>query len=266
MKSNKIIYQVDSFSAVAFKGNPAGVMILESEMTEEDMQNIAMEMNLSETAFVVHKDSVFHIRYFTPTSEVPICGHATLASAHVLYSQEIVDSESTITFVAKVGTLKAKKSNDLVTIDLPMLSYKTEKLSEWKINPFDKPIVEYYTGDLEWNVIVMNSEEDVRTTKPDFSMMVANNISHTLLTAQSTAGTDYDFVVRCFAPNKGINEDPVTGSAQCLLAPLWSEKLAKTKFVSKQLSNRSGILYSEIVGNRVLVSGAVKTVFKIELV
>lgn len=266
MESNTVIYQVDSFSKVAYEGNPAGVMILSEEMSVSEMQNIAMEMNLSETAFVYQISSIFHIRFFTPTVEVPVCGHATLASAHILYSQGMVECGQEIEFKAKIGTLKAKKSHGFVTIDLPLLSYQKRDASEWKINPFNKSISEFYTADLGWNIIVMKNEEDVNNTSPDFALMISENISHTIITAKSDSESEYDFVVRCFAPNKGINEDPVTGSVQCFLAPLWAEKLSERVLKAKQLSERSGMLYAEIVNDRVLVSGATKTVFKIEIV
>jgi len=228
--NNKTIYQVDSFTNKMFKGNPAGVMILDTALEPDLMQKIANEMNLSETAFVCQSGDHFEIRYFTPIVEVPLCGHATLASAHILYTQEFINKESEKSF-------KAKQVN--------------RKVDEYYVAPKNG-----------WNLAYI-SNSDLSELKPDFQLI--GKLASELVVTSNNADSEYDFFVRCFVPNAGINEDPVTGAVNCILSTFWKEKLKKDHFVSKQMSARTGIIKTQVFGNRVKISGQAKTVFRAEL-
>lgn len=264
MKRNTTLYQVDAFSSVPFKGNPAGVMILDEAADPQWMQNIAMEMNLSETAFVLKNGDIYEIRYFTPAAEVPLCGHATLASAHVMYQLGIVDERSSIHFKAKGGDLIVHKKDALITMDFPVYS-----LSKTNIPPqFHQIIgfqpVEIFTSMYGWTLAVAGTEEHIKNARPDFQKMVETGLGHLIITAPSKAD-DIDFVVRCFAPTLGVNEDPVTGSAHCALMPYWSQRTGQTELHSLQVSQRTGHLFLKMNDNRVEISGHAVTVFRIEM-
>ena len=215
MNTPQIIYQVDAFTTEPFKGNPAGVCILDHEPPVTWMQNIAMEMNLSETAFVWPGENSLTIRFYTPEAEIHLCGHATLSASHILFETRIINSEE-IRFSSKAGEL------------------------------------------------IISSEEEIRKMSPHFSLMKNSEFGDLIITAPSS-DKNYDFCVRCFAPALGINEDPVTGSAHCALAPFWSLKRGKNEFVSHQVSKREGILKVSLKGERVEISGQAKTIFKAEL-
>ncbi len=258
---NTTIYQVDAFTDKLFKGNPAGVMIITNSVTDAWMQNVAMEMNLSETAFLFPTTSGYDIRYFTPTAEIPLCGHATLASAHVLYELGLQPREETILFKAKGGDLSVRKEQDWIVMDFP--KYKLEKIAthpNFKETVGFEPI-ETYTSNYNWIVAVAEDELTVHQAKPDFGLMEKNGLGHLMITGKAST-SDVDFVVRCFAPVSGIEEDPVTGSAHCALTPLWAEKLNTNILTSKQLSRRTGELQLELVGNRVKIKGKAITFFK----
>jgi len=258
------IYQVDAFTDKLFKGNPAGVMICEKEMAPELMQNIAMEMNLSETAFVTPNSDGFQIRYFTPVQEVPLCGHATLASAHILYELGMKERSDTLYLKAKGAALTVRWNEEWLTMNFP----------EYPLDKIDTPVafkeivgfepVEVYASSFDWIVAVAGSEAAIEKAKPDFEKMLTIG-GHLMITAQSSL-PQTDFVVRCFAPIAGINEDPVTGSAHCALTPLWSKKLNKLEMNSLQVSKRTGKLKVKIAeNNRVEICGKAVTVFEAEL-
>jgi PhzF family phenazine biosynthesis protein len=264
MKSQQIIYQVDAFTTKAFKGNPAGVCILESEPDVQWMQNIALEMNLSETAFVFPDNGSLTIRFFTPTTEMNICGHATLSSAHILYETGYVGQEEEIKFSSKAGILEAKKTGDWITLNFPTYKLeKTDAASEFE-NATGSKAIELYRTASHWTLALMKNEREVREMKPDFSKM-KNSIFGDLIVTAPSDDPSFDFCVRCFAPAVGIDEDPVTGSANCALAPFWAEKTGKTDFNSHQISKREGILKVSLKGDRVEISGQAKTIFKAEL-
>ena len=259
------IYQVDAFTNTAFKGNPAGVMFCDTFMTDELMQNIAMEMNLSETAFIVSDGNGFQIRYFTPATEVPLCGHATLASAHIIYELGLKKLHETIFLKAKGADLTVNWDNGWIVMNFP----------RYPLNKIDTPAVfkelvgfepvETYSSSYGWIVAVAASEKDIEQAKPNFEKIVMNKLGHLMITAKANL-YPADFVVRCFAPIGGVNEDPVTGSAHCALTPLWSEKLNKLEMDSLQLSKRTGKLKVKMVENdRVEIRGQAVTVFEAEM-
>jgi PhzF family phenazine biosynthesis protein len=264
MKAPQIIFQVDAFTANAFKGNPAGVCILEKEPSAQWMQNIAMEMNLSETAYVWPGSDNLVIRFYTPTNEMNICGHATLSSAHILYETGYIGKEKEIKFSSKAGILSVRKSGDWITMNFP--TYKLEMIessAEFR-EATGSNALELYRTASHWTLALMKNEQDVKDMKPDFSKM-KNSIFGDLIVTAPSDNPSFDFCVRCFAPAVGIDEDPVTGSANCALAPFWAGKTGKKDFNSHQISKREGILKISLKDDRVEISGQAKTIFKAEL-
>ena len=264
MTSSKTIYQIDAFTNEPFKGNPAGVMIIDEKVNEGWMQNMAMEMNLSETAFIIPQNNGFEIRYFTPTKEVPICGHATLASAHILYELGIKNAHETIHFKAKGAELSISKEMDWLVMNFP--AYPLTKINtptEFKELIGFRPI-EMYSSLYDWKIAIAQTENEIFQADPNFDQMNRLNLGHLMITSKSNS-KEADFVVRCFAPVSGINEDPVTGSAHCALTPLWAEKLGKTEMDSLQVSKRTGKLKVKLIRDRVEIKGKAITIFKAEL-
>ncbi|MGY6647381.1 PhzF family phenazine biosynthesis protein [Wenyingzhuangia sp. IMCC45574] len=263
--NNSIIYQVDAFTTEAFKGNPAGVMILEKRLDEKTMQSIAMEMNLSETAFVYGNGELYEIRFFTPTVEIPLCGHATLASAHILYETGIKKESETIHFKAKGGDLSIHKTPSGIQMSFP--SYTVSKIdtpNNFK-NIMGFSPLEVYACDNNWKIAIAASESEILNGNPtSYKEMIANDIGHLMITSIGDI-SKVDYVVRCFAPEAGIDEDPVTGSAQCGLVPLWNLKTGNTEFSCKQVSERTGDLALKLVDGTVEITGNAVTIFKAEL-
>jgi PhzF family phenazine biosynthesis protein len=261
MMDFKTIYQVDAFTDRPFKGNPAGVMIVNTELTTGWMQNLALEMNLSETAFIVQKGGSFDIRYFTPTVEVPLCGHATLASAHILFQERFVEPGGTVQFNAKGGKLLVRREGDWIVMNFPVYSLnRIEAPAGFQELVGFEPIETWSSND-DWIIGIAGTEKEVFSAKPDFGALTGKGLGHLMITAASTA-KNTDFVVRCFAPRSGINEDPVTGSAHCALTPLWHKKTGKPEMNSYQVSDRTGRLRVRLVDDRVEISGKAVTVFK----
>jgi predicted PhzF superfamily epimerase YddE/YHI9 len=264
MINPKTIYQVDAFTDVPFKGNPAGVMFVD-EFTEGDwMQKIALEMNLSETAFIIAQGDTFGIRYFTPLREVPICGHATLASAHIIYELGILDVSKPIHFRAKEADLIITKAADWIMMKFPKYPLTRIKVPDHfrEVIGFDP--IETYSSSYGWIIAIASTEDEISTVKPLFDKMSRSGLGHLMITAKSQA-PEVDFVVRCFAPISGINEDPVTGSAHCALTPLWAEKLGKNEMSSFQLSYRIGHLKVRLIDDSVEICGKAVTVFEADL-
>ena len=264
MTTPNIIYQIDAFTTKPFKGNPAGVCILDHEPDVQWMQNVAMEMNLSETAFVFPGHDCRIIRYFTPEAEMKLCGHATLSASHILYETRLVKSGEEIRFSSKAGELKIKKNGAWIIMNFPV--YTLEKI---EITPEFERVTgvvpqELYKAGFGWTLALMKSEREVREMKPHFSLMKISPFGDLIVTAGSEDPA-FDFCVRCFAPAVGIDEDPVTGSAHCALVPFWHMKTGKESFVSHQVSKREGILKVSLKGDRVEISGQAKTIFKAEL-
>ena len=265
MNPKQIIYQVDAFTSEVFKGNPAGVCILDKTPLPEWMQNIAMEMNLSETAFVFPgKNGERIIRFYTPESEVPLCGHATLSAAHILFETGIAGIDEKIVFSSKSGALIAHKSGSWITMNFPADNLKkVGDTSEFRKVTGIKPVELYETGNF-WSLAVVRDESHLSNITPDFMRMKDSPYGDLIVTAPSD-DQSYDYSIRCFAPAVGINEDPVTGSAQCALAPFWHQKTGKTDFICHQISKREGILKVSLKDNRVDISGQAVTVFRAEL-
>jgi PhzF family phenazine biosynthesis protein len=264
MSKQKIIYQVDAFTAEPFKGNPACVCILEQEPSGSWMQSIAMEMNLSETAFIFPGEEIRNIRFYTPEAEIELCGHATLSSSHILYETGIVKNDEEIKFSSKAGILSIKKRGDWITMNFPSYNLKEIAIpSEFNILTGKQP-TELYRAGYGWTLALLKDENEVKTMKPDFQAMKQSEFGDLIVTALSSV-PEFDFCVRCFAPALGINEDPVTGSAHCALVPFWNSKTGKSDFISHQVSKREGILKVSLKEDRVEISGQAVTVFKAEM-
>jgi PhzF family phenazine biosynthesis protein len=253
------IYQVDAFADKIFKGNPAGVCVLKGPADVDWMQNIAMEMNLSETAFLYKQDEGFNLRWFTPEAEVDLCGHATLACSHILWETGILKPESEAVFFTKSGRLSAKLDEVYIVLDFPAKEETEVELPEDLKKSLGVSVV--YAGRNKFDYIVeLESEKDVRLIKPDLELMKKADVRGTIVTSRSAAD-EYDFVSRFFAPRVGVNEDPVTGSAHCCLGPYWKRRMGKNDFTAYQASKRGGTLKVTVNGDRVYIGGKAVTVF-----
>lgn len=260
----KTIYQVDAFTSETFKGNPAGVMILTEGLDTQLMQNIAMEMNLSETAFVDISKKPFEIRFFTPTTEIPLCGHATLASAHVLYAEGIVKDTDRIDLTSQYGNLSVAKHSKGLQMVFPTYEFKPMDIPHRFEEIVGFTPIETYSTENNWLIAIAEHESDIEQAKPVFGEMADNGLGHLMITSLSDK-ENIDFVVRCFVPEIGIDEDPVTGSAQCGLVPLWHFKTGKAAFNVEQISKRTGLLNVKLADDKVEIIGEAVTVFKAEL-
>ncbi|MDP6924656.1 MAG: PhzF family phenazine biosynthesis protein [Candidatus Scalindua sp.] len=243
------LYQIDAFTDTPFKGNPAAVIPLETWLPDNVMQSIAEENNLSETAFFVPKGNGFHLRWFTPKTEVDLCGHATLAAAYVLFNILGYDQES-IEFETKSGVLSVLNKDDWLAMDLPTQTPAPCNVPYEIVRAFDRAPIECFRS--EDYIVVFETECDILSIKPDLAYLRKLDLRGVIITAKSK---QYDFVSRFFAPKYGIDEDPVTGSAHTQLVPYWAKKLDKTKMRAKQVSSRGGELACELCDNRVLISG-----------
>jgi PhzF family phenazine biosynthesis protein len=254
-----IIYQVDAFTDKAFGGNPAAVCILKEAAEEELMQKIAMEMNVSETAFLYKTGNSFNLRWFTPEVEVDLCGHATLASSYILWETGLLKKEEEAVFNTRSGRLTAKKNDDLIILDFPM-----EVDTETEANEIIEKALglkTLYTGKNRMDYIVeVESEEIVRSLNPNFDVLKALSTRGVIVTSKSDS-ENYDFISRFFAPGAGIAEDPVTGSAHCCLGPYWMKRLGKNVFKAYQASKRGGTLEITVEGDRVKIGGKAVSVF-----
>ncbi|MFC0184418.1 phenazine biosynthesis protein PhzF family [Pseudarcicella hirudinis] len=246
------IYQLDAFTDRVFGGNPAAIVPLNEWIPEELMQKIAAENNLAETAFYVKDGERFHIRWFTPTVEVDLCGHATLAASYVIYNFGNF-TEEIIEFTSRSGILKVSQKGDLLELDFPADKLEPVATPEAFIQGLGQTPLETYKGSTDY-LLVFDSESTVRSLKPDFRT-IAQVVCRGIIV--TSPGENVDFVSRFFGPQSGIDEDPVTGSAHTSLTPLWSEKLGKTALTAKQVSPREGTLWCELAGNRVKIAGNV---------
>lgn len=255
------IYQADAFTDKLFGGNPAAICPLQDWIAEELMQKIAAENNLAETAFFVPDGDGFLLRWFTPEHEIDLCGHATLATAHILYT-ELGYSGDRIEFrTLKAGTLIVSKTDDLYTLDFPSRVPEAVTLPDGLVKALGskQPLTTLRSRDY---MLVYEKESDIAEIKPDFNALAKIDTIGVIVTAK---GDSVDFVSRMFAPAAGIPEDPVTGSAHCNLIPYWAEKLGKTKLHAYQISARRGELWCELKGDRVLMSGKAVTYLKGEI-
>jgi PhzF family phenazine biosynthesis protein len=247
-------HQVDAFSERPFGGNPAMVYRLDSWLADELMQHIAAEHNLAETAFLVREAQGWHIRWFTPTTEVPLCGHATLASAHVLF--EIYNEPSDrIDFIGKTGALSVTRENDRLVLDFPAMVPTSSAVTIELERALGVDIVDVY-GSVEL-MVILESEQAVRECKPDMAALARLPWPGVIVTAR---GEQYDFVSRYFAPGIGVAEDPVTGSTHCSLIPYWSGRLGKLSLTAYQCSARGGELFCRLEGDRVKIGGHARLV------
>ncbi|MFZ1320948.1 MAG: PhzF family phenazine biosynthesis isomerase [Ignavibacteria bacterium] len=253
------IFTVDAFTDRPFSGNPAAVCLPHDELNEELMKKIAFEMNLSETAFVTKHSNGFNLRWFTPKAEVELCGHATLASAHILWQEKIISKNEEVVFYSMYkGILKAKKSGSEITLNFPVNKPIPLDKNEILEKALGVNSVSLHTTDHHY-LVELNSESELKKVKPDFSLLETLPKYGTIITSKSE-DPEYDFKSRFFAPSKGVKEDPVTGSAHCVLTPFWSEKLGKKKMKAFQASERGGALSVELIDDRVLISGNAVTV------
>jgi len=257
------IYQVDAFTEKAFAGNPAAVCVLPSPADDSWMQNLAREMNLSETAFLVQRDDGFDLRWFTPAVEVDLCGHATLASAHTLWETGILPPTETARFHTKSGHLAANKVGDWIELDFPLITQKSVAPPEGLTDALGA--VPIYVGQSRHDYLAeLDSEETVRRLNPNVFRLRDLNIRGIIVTSKATTA-GYDFVSRFFAPGSGIDEDPVTGSAHCCLGPYWQAKLGKDELLAYQASKRGGTVKVRVGSDRVYLQGQAVTVMVGEL-
>ena len=258
------IYQVDSFTDEPFKGNPAGVCILEQEANEAWMQDIASEMNLSETAFVRQRaDGDYDLRWFTPAVEVELCGHATLATAHILWETGMLPPDEQARFHTASGLLTADRKGDLIELDFPANPSEAIEPPDGLLDALG--VAATFVGQTRFDYLVeVKDANAVRDTAPDLRGIKHLGVRGVMITARSDDGGS-DFVSRFFAPGAGVDEDPVTGSAHCALAPYWAKKLGRDAVVGYQASARGGVVRCRVAGDRVLLSGHAVTVLRGEI-
>ncbi len=256
------IFQVDAFTSEPFRGNPAGVCLLEKPASAAWMQAVAAEMNVSETAFVHPEGDGFRLRWFTPAVEVKLCGHATLAASHILWQEGKLDPGQPARYRTLSGPLTASRSGDFIELDFPSRPLKDEApdWAEALVGALGvKPC--YIGTSAEDALVEAVDEETVRTLRPDFAAVRALPVRGVIVTARSDK-PGYDFVSRFFAPAVGVDEDPVTGSSHCVLIPYWAARLKKTRLVACQASARGGELRLELAGDRVRIAGRAVTVIE----
>lgn len=245
------IYQIDAFAATVFSGNPAAVCPLDTWLSDDLLQKIAMENNLAETAFYVKQGSKYEIRWFTPTIEVDLCGHATLASAYVLFNHENYTENSIQFYSPKSGELTVTKKDELLTLNFPSDLFEPVTLSIELMECFSNQPILAFKGKTDY-LLVFENEEVVQNITPFFPKISKLPGRGVIITAK---GNQVDFVSRFFAPQSGINEDPVTGSAHTTLTPFWAKELGKNELMAIQLSERKGYLQCTYLNDRVEISG-----------
>jgi predicted PhzF superfamily epimerase YddE/YHI9 len=257
------LFQVDSFTENPFQGNPAAVCLLPKPLPDEVLQKIAAEMNLSETAFLVPEGDKWRLRWFTPLVEVDLCGHATLASAQVLYERGLLDKGREALFLTRSGPLRAFWRKGWIELDFPRRDVIEKKIPARIVKAVGvSPLATGISGDNY--LIEVTSQEEVARARPDF-VSLARLTDHGLILTSHYAAPEYDFVSRFFAPTIGVNEDPVTGSAHCSLAPYWARRLGKTEMTAYQASARGGVLRLQLGSERVAISGQAVLVMAGEL-
>jgi PhzF family phenazine biosynthesis protein len=257
------LYQVDAFTNRRFKGNPAGVCILDTSRDDAWMQGLALEMNLSETAFLAAGEEHYGLRWFTPSTEVDLCGHATLASAHTLWETDAVPADSPISFDTRSGVLTAERIGDWIELDFPAIP---EEEAECNID-LERAlgVAPTYVGKSKFDFLVeLPSEQALRDVEPNLVIIERAAARGIIITSRAT-GSEFDFVSRFFAPQSGVGEDPVTGSAHCCLAPYWAKILGKSEMVGYQASPRGGTVKVRVDRDRVVLGGQAVTVFDADL-
>lgn len=258
------VFQVDAFTGKPFAGNPAAVCLVDEPRDALWMQDVAAEMNLSETAFVERNGERYGLRWFTPTVEVDLCGHATLASAHVLWTEGGADPQRAIVFDTRSGPLTCHKRTDRIEMDFPVRPVTESDPPAGLIDALGVDPLSVGYSQACW-VIELATEEDVRSAAPDFVRLGAIPDGWSCVTAAG-GPSGFDFVSRFFAPQAGIDEDPVTGAAHCALAHFWSARSGRTDFRAYQCSARGGVVHLRLDGDRVHLGGQAVTVLRGELV
>jgi PhzF family phenazine biosynthesis protein len=258
------IYQADAFTEKPFSGNPAAVCLLPQPREAAWMQAVAKEMNLSETAFLLKQEDGYNLRWFTPAAEVDLCGHATLASAHILWETGLLRPGVQARFHTRSGLLTAVPKGGEIELNFPA---KTEERAEAPAGLLEALKVNAkYLGKSKFDYLVLvEAEETVRGLNPDFAALKSIPVRGVIVTSRATS-PGYDFVSRFFAPAVGVNEDPVTGSAHCTLGPFWSRQMGKQDFLAYQASERGGVLRVRVAGDRVHLGGKAVTILRGELV
>jgi PhzF family phenazine biosynthesis protein len=252
------LYQIDAFTAVPYRGNPAAVCLLPSPASEDWMQAVAAEMNLSETAFLVPDGDDFQLRWFTPVTEVDLCGHATLASAHALWSFSHLPTHQPARFQTRSGLLTARRADDLIELDFPATPPVPAEPPAGLAEALGVSPVEVGRSRFDY-VIQLATAEEVMAAQPDFAGLAQVETRGVCITAPGNDG--FDIISRFFAPAAGIDEDPVTGSVHCSLGPWWAGRLGKRELLAFQASKRGGIVRVRLADDRVILSGHAVTVF-----
>lgn len=258
------LLQIDAFTSEAFRGNPAAVCLLGSEPDERWMQNVAMEMNLSETAFVLPREDGFSLRWFTPAAEVALCGHATLASAHALWEEGVLSPGEIARFHTRSGLLTADRKDDLIELDFPATRDETCAAPEGLLESLGvtDPV---HVGRNKFDYVVEVASEDVvRGLDPDHARLRTIPVRGVIVTSRSNE-SGVDFVSRFFAPGVSVDEDPVTGSSHCCLTPYWAQRLGRNELLGYQASKRGGFVRVRLDGDRVKLGGQAVTIFRGEL-
>jgi PhzF family phenazine biosynthesis protein len=256
------LFQVDAFSDKPFGGNPAAVCLLDAPKDPKWMQHVGREMNLSETAFLSPQGDGYALRWFTPTCEVDLCGHATLASAHVLWESRRLAGDSPARFTTKSGLLTCHRRGSWIEMDFPSTPPADASPPDGLASALGVTPRNTARSRFDW-LVEVGSEDEVRAAAPDFGKLKKVEARGVIVTARAAKG--FDFVSRFFAPAAGVDEDPVTGSAHCCLAPYWASRLAKTEMAGWQASARGGEVRVKLQGDRVLLSGQAVTVLRGEL-
>ena len=255
------IVQIDAFADQPFAGNPAAVCVLDGPASESWMQSVATEMNLSETAFLHREGEDWRLRWFTPAAEVALCGHATLASAHHLWEDGHLPTDREARFHTASGLLTARRSDDTIEMDFPAKPAEDAAAPDGLAEALGAE--PRYVGRSQFDLLILlESESAVRALEPDMAGLKAIDARGVIVTAQADAGRSYDFVSRFFGPAVGVDEDPVTGSAHCVLAPYWTARLGRDTLTGYQASRRGGMVGVRLAGDRVVLSGRAVTVMR----
>ncbi len=255
------MYQVDAFAKQVFGGNPAAVCVLDAWLEDAIMQNIAAENNLAETAFVVSQGEGYAIRWFTPVVEVDLCGHATLAAAHVLFHYYNAGPQIIHLHSPRSGALSVEKTGEQLTLDFPTDECTAIDCPPILVKALGQKPTECYKGKTDY-LLIYNNQKEIEALQPNFALILEGGGRGLIVSAP---GDSVDFVSRFFAPQVGVDEDPVTGSAHTTLTPVWHQKLGKKVMTAKQLSKRQGELTCEYKGDRVKISGYAVTYLKGEI-
>ncbi|MFG0315996.1 MAG: PhzF family phenazine biosynthesis protein [Planctomycetota bacterium JB042] len=260
-----VLHTVDAFTDTPFTGNPAAVLVLPAPREDDWMQRVAREMNLSETAFLVRRDDgAYDLRWFTPTVEAGLCGHATLASAHVLFETAAASADEVLRFHTKSGELRARRAGRAIVLDFPAAPAAEDSPPDGLLEALGVDAV--FVGRTRFDFLVeVGAAAEVRAAAPDHRRLGALAVRGVILTAPAEEGEEWDVVSRFFAPGSGIDEDPVTGSAHCAIGPHWVERLGKNPITARQASPRGGTLGVTVLGDRVELAGDAVTVLRSEL-